>query len=153
MKFSFSISSKLAVSTPVLWHDVTRMAGVNYELQPMALMTYPAAYKQNSIEQAPLNKVLFNSIILMFGFIPVDVHSLSFEKIQPGVYFQEHSNSWLHHHWKHRRVLEETDEGTIITDYVWFIPRLQFAANFMGGIVKKVFTNRHNRLRAKYGQA
>jgi ligand-binding SRPBCC domain-containing protein len=150
-EFSFSVSSNLNVSRQALWQTVTRMPGVNYELMPFVAMTYPSAYKQNSIEQAPLNKVVFNSILLLFGFIPFDVHSLKIEKLQPGYFFQEHSSSLMHKDWKHRRILEDMGNGTTVTDYIVFAPRLSCLGMVLRHVLKYVFTNRHKRLQKKYG--
>jgi len=67
---------------------------------------------------------LFRSVLLLFGVLPVDVHSLALASLVPGRGFLESSSSLLHRRWIHERVLDAEGDGTRICDRVYFECRL-----------------------------
>lgn len=149
--FAFSISSGLHVAHTQLWTDLTQFKNINYELMPFARMTCPKQLAILAPETIPLNTFLFNSIILLLGFIPIDIHRLRLSNFQPNQRFDEHSISLLHQSWKHTRILQPiANKTTKITDIVQFKPRLPLIGYLLLPIYKIVFNNRHRKLTARY---
>jgi ligand-binding SRPBCC domain-containing protein len=148
--FSFAIESAVKANRNVLWHHITQMKNVNAELMPYARMTYPNDCSEIGTEEVPLNQVLFKSIVLLFGFIPSDVHCLRFDKVEPGIAFYENSFTLLHRYWKHTRIVSERNEQTFVRDEVEFLPRFYPAGYLLLPFIKTVFRNRHNKLKAQF---
>jgi ligand-binding SRPBCC domain-containing protein len=144
--------SCLAASPEVVWSRVKTMKGVNAELMPFLLMTYPAAQNALDGRQLKFGVPLFRSVLLMFGIIPMDLHTLVLESLTPDRGFRERSSSLLQREWMHERTLEHVEEGTRITDRVVFCCRLP-ALNFaFRPVVRFIFRHRHRRLRQRFGQ-
>lgn len=148
--FNFSISSILPIDKEKLWHAVTNMNGVNYELAPLVRMTVPKTYKGFTISDAPLNQPLFSSLILLFCYIPVDLHRFKLEKVVVNERFEEYSNTLIHRFWQHTRILTTVKKGTRIEDRLTFQPRLPLLGYFLLPIFQLVFRNRHRKLNDKY---
>jgi hypothetical protein len=150
-EFSFQLDGVLNVDKERLWRDITDIDSINYELMPLVKMTFPFAIKSIGIENVPLNQLLFKSCILLLGLIPIDVHYLSLENIESNHRFDENSSSWMHHFWKHSRILNQLSNSQVnILDTIHFKPRLLFLGYFLLPIYKVVFQHRHNRLKKKY---
>jgi hypothetical protein len=143
--------SLLAGSVDAVLSAALTMPGVNAELMPLLRMTYPAQYRDLDAKQAPVNTLLFRSWLLLFGFIPVDLHALAFERLLDNG-FDERSTSGLQQVWIHRRRVEAVDGGARVTDELEFQPRLPFLRGFARFMVVQIFTHRHRRLRARYGE-
>lgn len=126
------------------------MSGVNAELMPLMRMSYPA--DAGSIESAPVNRLVFASWLLLFGFIPIDRHFLSFESILPGAGFDERSWSWMQRVWVHRRRVVADGGACVLSDELAFEPRLPLARPILRLVVRGLFEHRHRRLRARFGE-
>ncbi len=126
-------------------------SGVNYELHPIVHMTSPTKWKSKSLIEAPVNEKLFSSVILLFGFIPIDVHHLCFKQIFENG-FKETSSSVLMKHWNHYRRIEKFDQGCVLTDEISFSTRLPFLEVLIKPIYLFVFGHRHERLKRKFGE-
>ena len=151
MKLKFS--TKLHSFENNVWNAVATMDGVNAELYPLLAMTYPAKSKGLSLEDAPLNKHLFTSILLLFMFIPIDLHFLKLKKVRRGEFLEESSSiiqqKWIHH----RTVIRDPQHLNfcIITEELEWNTRLWGIANWiMYPIIYVVFWNRHRRLKKLY---
>ncbi len=148
--FSFKITSTLNAPKSVVWDYVTQMKNVNTELMPLVYMTYPKSRAAIADNTVPLAQTLFKSIVLLFGFIPVDVHCLRFERIDYGTAFYENSVTATHRYWKHTRTLSETNGITTLTDELHFLPRLKPMGYLLLPFIKKVFKNRHSKLNQQF---
>jgi ligand-binding SRPBCC domain-containing protein len=136
-------------------------------------MTYPSETSSLSgidREIIPLRTTLFCSVLLLFGFIPFDLHWLALEHIEEGKRFDEHSSSILQKFWKHSRYISiinndpipKNDRNTnnrgdqqqqvVIDDELEFCPRIPLIGNLVLIIVKLLFTHRHNQLKRKFKQ-
>eukprot|EP01031_Cornospumella_fuschlensis_P042348 gene42348-51722_t len=152
--FSVKISSTLPVDKQTLWKHMTSMEGVNFELQPYLYMTYPAA--QADLSTTPRSKIgsfLFASILLLFMYIPVDLHWLRLVDVQEGEGFREHSCTLLQQDWKHERYLVQGENGsdtTQIVDEVEFSPRINVLGYLLKPVVKAIFRHRHLQLQRKF---
>lgn len=146
MPFTFSIHSKINTDKQTLWQHITQMKNVNYELMPIVRMTYPADKTSLSGVDVPLQTTLFTSTILLFGFIPIDLHHLALDKVIEGEAFYENSTTLTHQYWKHTRTLTAVDGGTLVKDEVSFQPRIGFLGYIFLPIYKQVFKHRHRRL-------
>jgi ligand-binding SRPBCC domain-containing protein len=91
-------------------------------------------------------------VILLFGFLPVDVHSLRLERILPGRGFFEQSYSWANRQWRHERITTRTEGGCVVTDKVIVQGRLPLVTALLLPVYRLVFRHRHRRLRALYRQ-
>lgn len=148
--FSFTIQSTVAADKATVWQYITQMQNVNAELMPYVYMTYPKDRAAFGGEAIPLNEVLFKSTLLLFGFIPIDIHSLRFANIDYGTAFYEDSYTLQHRYWKHTRSLHATGHATIVTDELHFLPRLPLMGYMLLPFIKTIFTNRHKKLRARF---
>ncbi|MFN8294560.1 MAG: hypothetical protein U0T69_00080 [Chitinophagales bacterium] len=145
--FCFSIESLINTDKSILWKHITQMKNVNTELMPFAKMTYPKDRNEIGSNNVPLNETLFKSYVLLFGFIPADIHYLKLDKIDFGNAFYENSTSLTHHYWKHTRTLTEKYGKTLVRDEVHFSPRILFLGNIFLPVYKKIFSNRHVQLK------
>jgi hypothetical protein len=148
---SFTITTELPMSPEAFWHGMS-MNAVNAELWPLVTMTAPAMWKAAPLEQWTIGPVLFRSVILLFGFVPVDVHSLRIEQIFPARGFRERSHSWCNRLWQHERTTAPTAKGCTVTDTVTVHGRIPCAASLLLPVYRFVFRHRHRRLKALYGQ-
>lgn len=136
------------VRAPVqeVWSHASSLKGVNHELSPLHM---GGGDQLRLDETVPLGVPLIRSLLTVARAIPLDVHTLVLTEVWPGRGFQEDSHSLLQRRWRHRRVIEAVAGGTQVTDQLVFEPRL-FPA-LAAGIVRWVFTRRHQRLRALFG--
>lgn len=126
------------------------MAAVNAELWPLVRMTVPVAWRARPLAQWVTGRVLFRSVVLLFGWLPVDVHSLKLEHIDPATGFVEGSHSWMNRLWQHERRVLPTPCGCTVTDAVSVHSRIPGVATLLLPIYRGVFRHRHRRLRALY---
>ncbi len=148
--YGFTIESKINCTQAALWKHVTQMKNVNYELMPYACMTYPKDRTEVASEDVPMNTVLMKSVVLLFGFIPIDLHSLKLDKIVYGEAFYENSTTLMHRYWKHTRTLTSDGEFTLVKDEVRFLPRLAFLGPALLPLMRTIFKNRHKKLKQFY---
>jgi ligand-binding SRPBCC domain-containing protein len=144
--FTFSIKSEINTTKEILWQHITQMQHVNAELMPYAKMTYPADRSKIGTQDVPLHQVLFKSVILLLGFIPVDLHYLRLDKIDAGTAFYENSYSLQHHYWKHTRTIIERNAKVLVHDELHFAPRISFLGYVLLPVYKMIFRNRHKQL-------
>jgi ligand-binding SRPBCC domain-containing protein len=150
MDFTFSIESEINASKELVWQHVTQMKNVNAELMPYVRMTYPDERSEIAGREIPLNTVLFKSVLLLFGFIPIDLHFLRLEKLDTGNAFYENSYSLQHHYWKHTRTLKEVNGKTLVRDEVHFAPRISITGYLLLPVCKTIFRNRHKQLQKHF---
>ena len=144
--FTFTIQSEVNTTKEILWQHITQMKNVNDELMPFAKMTYPATTSEIAGREVPLQQVLFKSVILLFGFIPIDLHYLRLDKREYGTAFYENSYSFQHHYWKHTRTIIERNGQVIVCDELHFAPRISFMGYLLLPVYKMIFNNRHKQL-------
>ena len=126
------------------------MKGVNYELGPLIKMTAPGQWRNRPISEWPEKKRLFNSVILLFGVWPLDLHKIYFHRIQSNG-FQERSSSLSYKQWVHERTILQEGEGCRVKDRVEFHMRLPFMGPVMRPVYLFIFQRRHRRLKRKFG--
>jgi ligand-binding SRPBCC domain-containing protein len=148
--FTFSIESEINSTKEILWQHITQMKNVNAELLPYMRMTYPADMSEIGEREVPLQKTLFKSAILLFGFIPIDLHSLRLDKIDIGTAFYENSFSIHMRYWKHTRTIYERNRKTFVRDEVHFTPRISLLGNLLLPFFKMIFRNRHKSLKKHF---
>lgn len=146
----FSRTSRLAAPADAVWARAVTWEGVNAELWPIR-MSAPAEWRARSIDSVPCGQPLFDSWILLFGFVPNDIHHFQLESIGPGFQFQEHSHSLMNRQWRHRRTVVADGDGCIVTDTLQIVPRLAWTSMLMAPVYRLVFWNRHSKLRRWYG--
>ena len=146
MDFTSTIESEINITKEILWKHITQMKSVNTELMPFARMTYPKEMSEIGNNEVPLHQTLFKSIVLLFGFIPVDVHCLRFDKIDFGNAFYENSVTATHRYWKHTRTLTEKGTSTLVRDEIHFLPWFAPLGYLFLPVIKTIFRNRHRKL-------
>ena len=146
----FTKSVKLNVDRDQFIVNQLNFIGVNYELNPIVYMTAPNEWKNRLLTEAPVNKKLFSSVILLFHFIPVDIHNIYFRQVLENG-FKESSNSIMMKEWKHNREVKKFKQGCILTDQISFSTRLPFLDVIIKPIYLYVFRHRHKRLYNKFG--
>lgn len=144
--FTYTVQSLIPAARTTLWQHVTQMRHVNDELMPFVRMTYPADRASLAGQAVPMNTVLFRSIILLFGILPIDLHALAFDKIEDDKAFYENSTTLTHKYRKHTRSLTDTTGGTIVKDEVHFSPRLPLIGHLFLPIYTAIFRHRHRQL-------
>jgi hypothetical protein len=142
--------SQLATDATTLWQHASSMAGVNYELMPLVRMTHPADRAALPHENIPKD-VLFQSWLLLFGFLPFDRHALRLTDVWPQKGFNEDSTSWLQARWIHKRRVHEHANGVVVIDELEITPRIRFAAPIVALMVQQIFRHRHRRLQRRFG--
>lgn len=147
---SFILSTELQTTPASFWQGMS-MAAVNAELWPLVRMTVPHNWKSCPLEQWATGQPLFRSVILLFGVVPVDIHSLQLAHIDPERGFVEKSSSWVNKQWQHERRTEATRSGCIVTDTVTVQGRIAWLAALLLPVYKMVFRHRHRRLAGFYG--
>lgn len=148
---TFTITTELPVTPDAFWRGMS-MQAVNAELRPLVQMTVPNAWQDAPLAHWRTGRVLFASVILLFGFLPVDVHSLRLEQIDPARGFLERSHSWCNRLWQHERTTTPTAAGCALTDTVTVQGRLPLLAALLMPVYRLVFRHRHRRLKALYGR-
>jgi ligand-binding SRPBCC domain-containing protein len=152
---SLFFESRLAAPADTVWAAVSTMDGVNDELMPLMRMSHPAdlARFDDDVDVRP-GLVVFHSWLLLFGVLPIDRHALAFDRLIPGRGFDERSHSWLQREWIHRRRVEPIGpDACRVRDELAFEPRVPSAAPLVKPVVRRLFTHRHRRLRARFGVA
>ena len=147
LKPAIDITSRVPRPVRELWPIVTSAAGVNAELKPLITMTFPP--DGFDFTSAPLNKPLFTSWILLFGFLPFDRHTFVLHDVGPS-HFVETSHTLLQKLWRHERHLTEQGDSTEVRDVVTVVPRLAFMRPLTNRIVATIFRHRHRRLARLY---
>jgi ligand-binding SRPBCC domain-containing protein len=134
-----------------VWAAVSTMEGINFEFAPLMKMTYPPQAGPMSLELAPLNRPLFSSWVLLL-FVPIDLHTVTLERVTPGVGFRERSSSLTERVWVHERTLSPAGEhGCELVDRLELTPRLSSLTPLLAWVVSMVFRHRHRRLRRRFG--
>lgn len=144
--FSFYVESEINSTREVLWLHVTQMKNVNDELFPFVYMTYPKNLGNIVFLTVPSRQVVFRSILLFLGFIPIDIHYLRLDEVKQDWSFHENSYSLQHHYWRHIRIISERNGKVFIKDELHFSPRISFLGNFLLSVYKVIFQHRHKRL-------
>lgn len=115
-------------------------------------MAYPSSIETLHADNVPLGTILFRSWLLLWGFIPLDRHSLCLTEIVPGEGFHEESSSWLERSWIHDRRITPMADGCRVTDRLRFKPRIPALRALLCRIVRSTFERRHRRLVEKFGR-
>jgi hypothetical protein len=151
---TFTVRSTLAAPPSAVLARVLTMPGVNDELAPLVRMTYPPEGEMLDVARVPLGKVAFRSVLLLFGLLPIDVHSLVLVALDPARGFHECSHSLLQRHWEHERTVEPGPRGgCIVTDRIDFAPRIHGVGLLLVPVMRAVFRHRHRRLAATFGRS
>jgi hypothetical protein len=147
---SFSRQTRIKGRAPFIAREILTMSGVNYELMPVVKMTAPERWQAKPVYGWPTGANLFRSLILLFGFIPIDIHCFGMtEASLTG--FKESSTSILMEFWRHQRQIENWGENTLITDSVEFQTRIRLLGGLLAPVYRFVFSHRHKRLLQRYG--
>ncbi len=152
MTFVVRESSRLRAPAVDVWAHACTMDGVNRELAPWVRMTTPRSARGRTIDDVPLDRVAFTSVLLALGVLPFDLHRLRLVERVPGRGFLERSSSLLQRTWQHERTVEPDGTGCIVSDCVTVTPRLAPGA-VVAPIVRAIFRSRHRVLRARFGAA
>lgn len=152
MPCQFELESLLCATVEAVGEHICRMSGVNAELAPWIRMTCPDANLRLSSKDTPTGVLLFRSLILLLGVLPVDWHFLRLIEIDNRSGFVEESSSLAQRRWRHERRLADVAGRCRITDRVEFEPRLPLVGRLLLPVVRAVFNHRHRQLRRMFGE-
>jgi ligand-binding SRPBCC domain-containing protein len=142
-------SSRLAAPPDQVWERISTKEGINAELLPLVRMGFPRDWTRLETKDAGAPPV--RSILLLLGFLPVDVHDFGLLSVTRGRGFLERSSSLLMREWIHQRQLQPVPGGTEITDRVFYRCRLSALGLAYGPLLRFVFRHRHWVLRRYFG--
>jgi hypothetical protein len=148
----FTITSELAIDADAFW-SACSMKSVNWELAPLVRMTSPTEWQNRPICKWDGGRDLFQSWVLLFGFLPVDRHSFGLRETPRGLGFRESSSSWTNKEWNHERTILPGGQGCTVVDHVAFVSRFPLVGACLGPVYQLIFRNRHRRLRKNYGRS
>ncbi len=151
-QLEFAVSSLLSAPADTVWHSAVTPGGLNYELLPLARMTFPRGTTQFLTSETVLGVPVCRSWILLFGFLPVDFDDMTFIELGPGCRFLERSTMLTQRFWQHERTVEDCPGGCRITDRVRFTPRLPLFRRLQRLAFLTAFRLRHYKLRRRYGR-
>jgi hypothetical protein len=132
---------------------------VNAELFPLFSMTCPDLDMRISPALALVGPgagstgPLFRSWLLLFGLLPIDYDDINLVAVIEGKSFSERSSMALMSQWHHDRVLETSNDGTVVTDELAFVPRVRLLGWLLTVAVRVLFAHRHRRLVSVFGCA
>lgn len=143
------VRSTLAAPVERVWAHARTMEGVNAELAPWVRMSVPAAARCRPIDDAPLGREAFVSVLFFLGIVPFDVHHLVVVEHAPAGFVEE-SWSWVQRRWRHERRVRAVPGGCEVHDTVTVTPRFPVIP-VARSIVLILFRARHGVLRARFG--
>ena len=143
--------SLLAAPPEEVWARIVSVRGVNAELMPIVHMTFPRACVRLDESDLTDGQPVFRSVLLLFGVLPVDVHTCAALTFASGRGFSERSSSLVHRVWLHRRELRAVPGGTKLTDHLDYECRLPGLAAVLWPVLLGVFNHRHRQLRRHFG--
>ena len=145
--------SRLAASAADVWAVASTIRGVNQELMPLMRMTHPPDAPALDDAGVRPGEIVLRSWLMLGCVLPIDRHTLIFDRLYPGEGFDEHSHSWMQRVWLHqRRVQADGEDACRVVDSLAFEPRVRFLEIVIAPIVRMLFEHRHRRLRARFGE-
>ncbi len=143
-------SSRLAAPQPEVWNHATSAEGVNYELKPLARMTFPKDIRSLEDLQFTAGEPIFRSWVFLFGILPFDFSNFTLESLDAGGSFVEKSTMGSMRKWQHSRIVAAEGPGCCVTDMLEFEPRLP--SFVVRPFVDMLFKHRHQRLIQRFGR-
>ncbi|UAK30725.1 hypothetical protein K8O92_22870 [Nocardia asteroides] len=142
------------VDVPIeqVWATITSPEGINAELRPYLKMTVPRTFRDRTIDDVAPGTRLGRSVLLLYGWLPIDFDNITVAEIDPGTRFREESTMMSMSVWVHERTLRPSGNSTEITDSVSFVPRaplglLPYWGAALQATLTFLFRHRHRRLR------
>jgi ligand-binding SRPBCC domain-containing protein len=145
------VSSRLDASPEAVWERVITPEGVNDELGPWLRMTVPGG--EFDLDEVELGAPIGRSWVLFLGLLPVDYDDITLVEVERGRGFLERSRMLSQRAWEHRRTIQPSEGGTLITDSVSWEPRLPVPAGALRPLFERLFRHRHRRLIRRFGGA
>jgi len=107
-------------------------------------MTHPSGVSDITVRFVSAGQPLYNSWMLLFGFIPIDISILTMASINKGEGFVEKSPMYSMKTWRHKRTLVTVGANTKIVDELEFEPR--FFPSVTAWFITKIFQLRHRNI-------
>jgi hypothetical protein len=139
-----------------VWRHATTPAGINAEFGPWMRMTVPRRLRHTSLDEVELGARVCRSWVLVLGVVPFEYDDLVIVERGPGLRFLERSSTLVARTWQHERMVVPAASGCRLTDRVSLDPRPAMArvpgsAGMVRRVVEAIFTHRHRRLAARFG--
>lgn len=148
--YSFEVESELATEKALLTARCLNMKGVNQELNPFVTIVVRKKWSEMAFSKLPLNQYVCEGLILLFGFLPIDIHWFRFKAINESG-FNERSTTLTNKEWNHDRTIQSCEQGSRVTDTISFKSRLPLLGLLLKPVYKSIFMHRHRRLARLYG--
>ena len=148
---TWHFESRLQASPERVWEWITSIQGISAEMWPYFRMTVPRGlHSLNDLEVEPGER-LFRSYVFLFGFLPIDYSDMTLVALDRGRGFVEESPMGSMSLWRHARRISPLadDTGVLLVDELIFSPRV--FVRFVAWFIKRVFTHRHEVIRANLG--
>ena len=143
--------SLLAAPPEEVWERIVSVRWINAELMPIVRMTFPPDRLRVDALEPAHGQPVFRSVLLLFGVLPIDVHTCTVFDLSPGRGFVEQSSSLVQRVWLHQRRLQAVPGGTELTDQIEYACRLPGLAAMLRPALAGVFGHRHRQLRRHFG--
>lgn len=151
MSITLTFKTEVLASKEKTWEWITSVDGISKELSPLLKMTTPKNVSDISSVEINTGEPLFVSIVLLFGFFPIDYSKLTLLKIDIGEGFIEQSPMGSMKVWRHERSIFSKEKGCEVKDVLNFQPR--FFSSLLCVFVKQLFNHRHRMLGKYLGKA
>lgn len=150
--YEFALSSDVAATADVVWAHATSAEGINFELFPLARMTFPRDPELLDPKRVRLGERHFRSWVLFLGFLPVEYDDLTLIELDPPRRFLERSPMLTQREWEHERTVEEFSWGTRVRDRIRFTPRIRALGAVQFLVFRATFALRHFNVRRRFGR-
>lgn len=151
---SLRFESKLYAPAERVWEWITSVKGISAEMWPFFRMTAPKSIRSLNDVQIEPGVRMFRSYVFLFGVFPIDYSDMTLLELKAGKGFIEQSPMGSMELWRHERRIVPylSDPGAVLlVDQLTFRPRM--AKRLVGWFIRRVFTHRHEVLRANLGGA
>lgn len=148
-----TVRGAVPASRREVWARIVTAEGIDDELRPLLRMRFPRRWRGHTLDQVPVGEPLGRAWLLLFGLLPVEYDDLILAEVLPGRLFRERSTMVLMSRWWHdRELLDQPNGGTEVVDTLTFELRhpLTLLGPATAGIVRILFTHRHQRLRRHF---
>ncbi len=147
--FSLRFESTVRKEKNTCWNWIVSVDGIRKEMFPLIRMTHPSGVSDITVRFVNAGQPLYNSWMLLFGFIPIDMSRLTMISIDKGESFVESSQMLTMKTWRHKRTLFTAGTNTKIVDELEFEPR--FLPSVTAWFITRIFRLRHRNIMKHLG--
>ena len=151
---SLRFESKLHSPVERVWEWITSVKGISAEMWPFFRMTTPKGVSSLNDVQIKPGVRMFRSYVFLFGVLPIDYSDMTLLDLNVGEGFTEQSPMGSMKLWRHERRIvpcPSDPNAVLLVDQLTFQPCM--ARRLVGWFIRRVFSHRHEVLKANLGGA